>query len=51
MRFIITLLLLVTLTGCVSAPENHTASITNLEKVGNYHGIVASLSKTVSNKT
>ncbi|WP_318492455.1 tetratricopeptide repeat protein [Photobacterium leiognathi] len=50
MRFIITLLLLVTLTGCVSAPENHTASITNLEKVGNYHGIVDHYRKQLATK-
>lgn len=50
MRLFFIITLLFTLSGCVSPQPHHGASINNLEKVGNYQGIVDHYRKQLVNK-
>ncbi|WP_318476849.1 tetratricopeptide repeat protein [Photobacterium leiognathi] len=50
MRFLLIITVSLTLSGCVSPQAHHGASIDNLEKVGNYQGIVDHYRKQLVNK-
>lgn len=50
MRLLFIITLLFTLSGCVSPTVQHGASIKNLEKIGNYKGIVEYYRKQLVNK-